>query len=202
MTVKELLKREDVTIGEIAAHLEGLDFETRLSEVLALGKGPQRKLFALAADGGALSLNDFVPEEASPGIEVIHEGRNTLPFFRRFQKRMCRPQDGSARLFGYNEGFTRKFIGPGYFVLHTTEGHEAAWQERGPQVVNYFEVPDGPVVDGWPEVVPNEKGLQKFVYRGTRDFMRRVSSDVTIGEAFRGDKSLNSFFVLVRRPLS
>ncbi len=59
-------------------------------------------------------------------------------------------------------------------------------------------MPDGPVPDGWPEVIPNSKGLQRFVYYQTRDFMRRVSKHVTIGAAYKVEKKLDHYFVLVR----
>jgi hypothetical protein len=62
-------------------------------------------------------------------------------------------------------------------------------------------VPSGEVVAGWPKVVPNQKGLQVLVYNGTRDFMRKVSSSVTIGAAYKGETPLDHYFVLVRKPV-
>ncbi len=126
---------------------------------------------------------------------MIHDGRNTLPVapaLRRFQKRFCRPGDGTAqRLFGYNEGPTRRFIGPGYFV---------AVPDGGGVVIDYFQVPDGPVVPGWPRVRPNSYGLQRFVFHQTRDLLRRVSRHVSIGAAYKRDRPLDHYFVLCRRP--
>ena len=75
---------------------------------------------------------------------------------------------------------------------------EPAWALRGGVVIDYFQVPDGPVADGWPDVVPNTRGLQRFVYNGTRDFMRRVSSHVSVGAAYKGEKSLDHYFILCR----
>jgi hypothetical protein len=66
-------------------------------------------------------------------------------------------------------------------------------------VVDYFEVPGGAVVDGWPRVVPNSRGLQRFVYHRTRDFLRAVSTHVSIGAAFKRDRPLDHYFVLCRR---
>lgn len=170
---------------------------------MALNKKAQSRLFALAVNNPCL-LEDLVPADVKPGQEVILEGKNTLPLFTRFQKRFCRPSDGSALLYGYNEGFTRKLIGPGYFVTHMTDvaPSEPHWKDRSASVVNYFMVPpENDVVAGWPKVVPNSRGLQMFVYKGTRDFMRKVTDDVSIGEAYKGEKSINNFFMLVRRPL-
>ena len=67
-------------------------------------------------------------------------------------------------------------------------------------VVDYFQVPDGAVADGWPRIVANDWRLQRFVYHETRDFMRRVSRDVSIGAAFKREKPLDHYFVLCRRP--
>ena len=47
-------------------------------------------------------------------------------------------------------------------------------------------------------MVPNSKGLQFLVYHKTRDFMRRVSEHISIGAAYKKEKSLGQFFVLIR----
>jgi hypothetical protein len=41
-------------------------------------------------------------------------------------------------------------------------------------------------------------GLQTLVYHQTRDFMRRVSSHVTIGAAYKKERALNVHFILCR----
>ena len=121
----------------------------------------------------------------------MHEGWNTLPLpsgIRTFQKRFCRPDGDNTRLFGYNHGATMGLIGPGFFVAVLTEGNND-WMARGAVVIDYFQTPDGAVAEGWPNVIPNSKGLQRFVYYQTRDFMRRVSSHVTVGAAYKGRKT-------------
>ncbi|MBM4344311.1 MAG: hypothetical protein FJ100_13155 [Deltaproteobacteria bacterium] len=198
--VATLLDRNS-PLTEVAAHLDALDHATRLEQCRALGRTAQRVLFNLAS-ADQVRLEDLVPASVAPRTEVIQFGMNTLPLpgaMRRFEKRFCRPDDGSARLFGFNEGSTRALIGPGYFVAVPTAGNEQ-WQQRGAVVVDYYQVPDGPVVEGWPKVVPNSSGLQRFVFQGTRDFMRRVSDWVTIGAAYKGEKALDHYFVLVRNP--
>ncbi|HVK74597.1 MAG TPA: hypothetical protein VM734_14810, partial [Kofleriaceae bacterium] len=159
-------------------------------------------LYEKAAHAAPIDLAHFVGDAATRE-EVIHEGINTLPVppqLRRFQKRFCRPAaDGSgARLFGYNEGVTRRVIGPGFFVAVETNGRPH-WAARGAVVVDYFQVPDGEVATGWPKVRANDTGLQRFVYDKTRDFMRRVSKHVSIGAAFRKERPLDHYFVLCRR---
>lgn len=190
----------DKPIADIAAYLDGLSFADAKAETHALNRAQQRKLYQAAAKSPAITFEDLTPSSIPPRTEVIHHGRNTLPLpgaFRNFEKRMCRPESGGERAFGYNEGASRPLIGPGYFVAIPTAGH-AGWPELGPIVVDYFQVPQEPVVESWPKVVDNSVGLQMFVFKGTRDFLRKVSNRVSIGAAYKGDKALDHYFVLVR----
>jgi len=206
MSLQDMLKDKSVGIDKIAAHLDALGMEERVAEVFALGRGDQRRLYDRAAAAAPLTLDDFVPSDVGPLVPVRHRGKNTLPLLpalKRFEKRMCRPADGSARLFGYNENPPAlKALGlVGYFVgLETTL--EPKWQARGGVVVDYFQVPDAEVAPGWPRVIPNTKALQYFVFNGTRDFMRRVSDGVSIGAAYKGEHKMDHYFVLVRQPVS
>lgn len=199
-TLEMLVDDHHVGIDEIASHLDRLDAEARWREARALGRSRQRTLYDKAAHARAIDLDHFVGD-AGVRVEVIHDGVNTLPLpgpLRRFQKRFCRPDRGSERLFGYNEGPTRRWIGPGYFVAIPT-AERPAWSARGAIVVDYFQVPDGEVAPGWPAVVDNHWRLQRFVYEATRDFMRRVSTHVSIGSAFKRERPLDHYFVLCRR---
>jgi len=195
----ELVADPAVDIAAIAAHLDALPPEARAAQATALDRAHQRLLYDKAAHAPAIDLAHFIGT-ALPGDEVIHDGRNTLPVpapLRRFQKRFCRA-DTDDRVFGYNEGVSRRAIGPGYFVAVPTAGRPA-WAARGAVVIDYFQVPDGPVPAGWPRVVDNRHGLQRFVYHGTRDFMRRVSRHVSVGAAYKGERPLDHYFVLCRR---
>jgi glutathione S-transferase len=195
-----LLADRGADIDAIAAWLDRRDGHERLAALRGLGRDEQRSLYDRAAAAAPLDLAFFVGHAAARG-EVVHEGVNTLPLpgrLRRFQKRFSRPEHGGPRLFGYNEGPTRRLIGPGYFVAVATTGR-AAWADRGGVVIDYFQVPDGAVPDGWPAVVDNDRRLQRFVYHRTRDFMRRVSAHVSIGAAWKGERSLDHYFLLSRR---
>src|SRR5262245_5834457 len=186
-------------IEEIGTYLDGLDPDARWAELGELGRSLQRTLYE-KAHAQPIGLDFFVNGHA-PRTEVIHDGLNTLPVpppLRRFQKRFCRPDGERGRLFGYNEGVTRRFVGPGYFVAVETGGRPS-WEARGPVVIDYFIVPDGAVPDTWPPVISNDRGLQRFVYRQTRDFMRRVSQHVSVGAAFKRERPLDHYFVLCRR---
>ena len=200
----ELAKLVDdpgTSVDAIGSYLDGLDSKARLSEVGALGRSRQRLLYEKAAQGRPIDLAHFVGD-APVRTEVIHDGLNTLPVppaIRRFQKRFSRPAIGANdRLFGYNEGPTRRLIGPGYFVAIPT-ATRPAWSSRGAVVVDYYQVPDGEVPRNWPRIHDNHWRLQRFVYQGTRDFMRRVSAHVSIGAAFKGERPLDHYFVLCRR---
>jgi len=195
MSLDALLAQGD--LDALSAWLDGLDHAARVDAMHRTTRAQQARMYDLAAAARPLTLEDFVPAHVPDRVEVIHHGRNSLPLFRSFQKRFARPDGDRTRLFGYNEGALRPLLGPGCFVAHPTAGN-ATWEPRGAIVVDYFQVPDGPVPDGWPAVVPNSRGLQILVYHNTRDFMRRVSAHVTIGKAFKVETSLESFFTLVR----
>ena len=197
MSLTSMLQSPTMTVQELAAWLDGMDHAGRMAAMATSSRAEQRRLWELAEKSAPLTLDHFLPPSVGPRTEVIHHGRNSLPVFRSFQKRMSRPEDGSARAFGYNEGSTRALIGPGYFVLHETLGHPG-WEERGAQVVDYFMMPDGPVPAGWPKVIPNSQGPQILVYHRTRDFMRGVSAHVSIGAAFKVESPMHSWFTLVR----
>lgn len=201
------LIRDESSIAAITDYLEGLAPDAREREVNGLGRADQRRLFDKAADAPLCRLTDFVPAALPDLTPVHHPGRNTvatLRYFQHFEKRFTRPRGERARLFGYNSS-NAWFIRPGYFVAYETDDHEV-WSKRGGVVIDYHQVPDSEVPAPWPAVVPNSQGLQKVVYHQTRDFMRKVASNVTIGRAARedakGDVELDYWFTLVRRAPS
>ena len=196
-----LVHNPHAPIGEIAAWLDSLSLDARWRELSTLDRPTQRLLYQKAAAHQPLTLADFAAADLPPRREVIHRGRNTLPGLEKlrfFEKRFCRPERAGERLFGYNEGFTRRLIGPGYFVAVPTAGRPE-WAARGAVVVDYFQIPDEPVVASWPQVVPNSHGLQRLVFHHTRDFMRRISQGVTVGAAFKEEKPLDHYFILQRQ---
>ena len=191
MPLKEMIRDESTDITVIGEYLDALSDSEREVEILSLNKALQRTLYAKAESAAPLTVDHFAK---MGGEGVAHQGRNTLPAFKRFAKVFAATDDG--RLFGFNEGATRPLLGPGYFVAYPCTDHPE-WLERGSLVVDYFLSPDGDVPADWPAVVSNDRGLQRFVYRHTRDFMRRVSRDASIGAAYKGEKSMGQFFVLL-----
>jgi hypothetical protein len=180
--------------ADLAGALDGLGEPERVDAVAHLRRRELAALYEAAAGNQPLHLTDFVPANVGPRIEVVHEGKNSLPLFTRFQKRLCRPPGArSTELWGYNEQANRLFTGPGYFVAHHND--------RGELVIDYRVLPDARPEDlpaGWPAIIPNSARLSRFIYNGTVDVMRRVSDRVTIGRAERGGKPMDAWFALVR----
>ena len=200
MRLRDLIHEANTNIDAIGRYLDGLGTEERLAETRTLSRDDQRKLYQKAAKAEAITLEHSVPQAIAPRAPVHHDARNTLPLLpnmQLFQKRFCWPEHGSSRPFGYNQSPFLSTLGPGFFVAIPTKGN-ADWEARGAIVIDYFQVPDGAVADGWPKVIPNSKGLQMFVYNGTRDFMRLVSQHVSIGAAYKGEKALDHYFILCR----
>jgi len=200
INLRELLAHERTSIAEIADWLDRAAPEQRLAEAHSLDRAGQRALYRRAASSAPIALEHFVPREVADLQPVHHKGRNTLPLppaLKLFEKRFARPRDGTERLFGYNESLPNRWIGPGFFVARYTRD-EPNWVERGGVVVDYVQTPNGELPGQWPKLVPNSQGLQRFVFYGTRDFMRRVSQHVSIGAAYKGEKPLDHYFILVR----
>ena len=68
-----------------------------------------------------------------------------------------------------------------------------------PVVFHYTSIPetaDRP--QDWPEPKPNTRGLSMLVYANMHDYIRAAGPDVYIGEAWRREKNMNSYFTLVR----
>lgn len=197
MSLRQMCLDSGVSIGGIAEHLDALSPNERMKQMFSLGRREQKELFAKASESEPLTLDFFVPQSCRELAPVIHHGKNSLPAFRYFQKRFCRPQEGPPRLFGYNETWVRSVIGPGYFVAVETENYPT-WRDRGGVVIDYFRVPNARVASGWPTISPNDQGLQRFVYDQTRDFMRRVSDHVSIGAAWKNERPMGAYFLLCR----
>jgi len=192
---------ESTPITDIGAALDAMDAQTRWSQFEAMSRGEMRALYDLASAAPPLTLDDFVPADTPPLEPVVHRGRNSLPLpqsQRFFSKVMCRPEQGQDQLYGFNDAPLGWAVGPGYYVAVPTAG-VPDWESRGGVVVDYYQVPRGRVPNAWPRVRANWVGLQLFVYDHTRDYMRRVSDQVTIGAAYKFERKLDHYFVLVRQ---
>ena len=194
MSVAELV-RSGQSIEAVARAFDALDHTGRLAQMYELTHADQEKLFTLAAGRACSIAGDFIPAGKQPLQEVIHWGINSLPVFRKFQKRFTAPRTpGAAPIaLGYNEQTMKTFTGPGFFVAR-----EAA-SESGVKtvVVDYTLLPDHKP-DAWPTILPNTARLSRFVYNGTNDWMWKVSANVTVGRARRESGWMPNWFVLCR----
>jgi hypothetical protein len=179
---------------EIEAYLDGLEAAARLAEVRGLSGKAVGALFDRCA-ARPLSTDHLVPACVDDGVEVRHSGINSMPLFRRFEKRFLRAPSGVApagRLWGYNHQAMQAVTGPGYFVVdEPTDGEELT--------IDYHEVPPVRPRDDWPAVRGNDGFPSNLVYGFMRDGMRRVSADVCAGRACRRGKQMNTWFALVRQ---
>ena len=187
-----LLKSRQMDIELLGRELDAMTHVERVGAVQAINGRQQARIWD-AAVGRVSRLTDIVPEYIPKDTEVIHEGKNSLPVFTRFQKRFIRPTEDDSVLYGYNEGMTRAVVGPGYFVAEFFE-------PRGEVGVNYYKVPPAGsrLARGWPTIKRNEEGIQQLVYSKMIDYLRKVSQHVTIGRAYKHGEETPNYFLLAR----
>ena len=192
--LNEIISAEPLDLDAIAAALDSASPNDRLETVRGLNKPTQRRLFEAAEGRGGLTIDDIVPSSKAPRTEVIHEGKNSLPVFKCFQKRFCRIAHNDERLAGYNEQSMRWATGPGYFLVRAADDVE------GEVDIDYTLIPDdSDRVESWPEILPQKARLGRFVYAGMVDRLRRVSTHVTIGRAIIKGKATHNYFLLCRQ---
>jgi hypothetical protein len=195
-----LEKDKDIDLPRLAEVLDGLGHVGRVDTIRHWSGNVQARLFEAAKGFKPLTMDDFVPSSIEPMVEVIHHGKNSLPAFTHFEKRFCKPKpaaegaEAPKEIWGYNEGFTRPFTGPGYFVLHEPEGRD---DSAGELDIDYRRTPPSKP-ESWPTILSNKARLGIFVWNGMVDVMRGISSHVTIGRAIRGGRYVDAWFVLCR----
>lgn len=182
------LLRSGASSREMAEHLDGLPAAARLEEVLAITGGAVGRLYAAVADAPAITPEEFLPPSTKGTL--IHEGRNSLPAFSRFQKRFLRL--GSGVIVGYNHQTMSFVTGPGYFVLEAANGEG----EHGKEMFFDYTVPPPEEPAGWPAYKPNDRGLSSLVYSDMIDYVRRVARGVVVGKAYRKGVDQNAYFTL------
>jgi len=195
-------------VPRLAKDLDDLGHAGRTWSVRRWNRGHMAVLYEAVKGFRPISLDHFVPPGTPPLVEVVHDGENSLPTFRHFQKRFCLPapatttepavngDGGGARLLGYNHQPFEAFTGPGYFLVRPSA-------EAGEVDIDYTMIapqssPKPPAA--WPKVTSIRHGLGRFVYDGTVDVMRGLSSHVSMGRAMKkkAGRWLDTWFVLVR----
>lgn len=191
MDLKSLIETH-LDVERLAKDLDEVGHWARVWSVGQWTRQDMATLWEAVKSFRPISLDDFVPASVPPLVEVIHQGKNSLPAFTHFQKRFCRPAhpaDG-ASLVGYNVQSFSALTGPGYYVAHASA-------DPGEVEIDYTKTPrEKPA--GWPDVVPNRERLGRFVYHGLVDVMRGVSTHVTIGRNRKRGRWVDTWFVLVR----
>jgi len=184
----------NVDIKGLSEYLDGLGPGSRAREARQLTAREQALLFEAAQGFRPLTVHHFVPESVPAMKQVIHFGRNSLPIFRIFEKRFCRPEGefASIHLWGYNEQPFKQLTGPGYFTARQENKQEV--------VIDYLQAPPYRP-DRWPPILPNSARLSRFIYYQTRDIMRGVSKHVSVGRATRNNRNMDNWFVLCRQEL-
>ncbi len=201
--MRTLVRDPSYPIDVVAHVLAAMPWAVRRAALCTLSNADQGRLWKKAEAAAPITLADLVPAAVSDDTPVHHFGRNSLPLpefaLRRFEKRFLRPHGVADRLYGYNHGVSESLFGPGYFVTRPAIDRPE-WAERGAIVVDYFQVPDRGHAD-WPTVVSNDTLRQRFIFGGTRDFMRRVGAGVSIGAAYKGETALGTWFLLLAPDL-
>ena len=175
-------------LEDIARHLDAFGSVSKRQEVLSLRRDDQFKLFELAAQGARLAPEELVPG-GSKEVELLFEGRNSMPAFSRFQKGFFRSTDG--RLFGRNVQTFSWLTGPGYFEVLPSP------RSANELLLDYAKIPAA-VPAGLPAPRSNDDGVGRLVFGGMNDYLRRVAAGVLIGWAFKDGKDLKTTFVLAR----
>lgn len=184
-----------IDLPRLAEVLDTLGHEGRVHTIRGWSKKRQAELFEAAKGVKPLDLDFLVPSSIGPLVEVIHEGKNTLPVFTHFQKRFVKLEGEELTVGGYNHQSTSGLTGPGYFVVRPGEG-----EHEGELAVDYTKVPKSKPAS-WPAIAGNEGGLASLVYGGMVDYLRGVSAHVSIGRAYKG-KAMDAWFALVRKDVA
>ncbi len=193
MDVSVLLE-PTIDLPRLTEVLDGLGHEGRVHATRGWGKKRQAELFEAAKGHMPLTLDFLVPASMGPLVEVIHDGKNTLPAFTHFQKRFVR-LEGETFLGGYNHQTLSPLTGPGYFVAMLGEA-----EHEGELAIDYTKIPKSKPAS-WPDVKTNEGGLGSLVYGGMVDYLRGLSAHVSIGRAYKG-KAMDAWFALVRKDVA
>jgi len=191
MDLRNLI-RPHIDLPRLSKDLDELGHSGRLWSVYQWTGADMATLWEAAQGARPLTLDDYVPPSTPPLTEVIHHGKNSLPAFKFFQKRFCRPKDPEVKdaLFGYNHQWHGAATGPGYFVAHPSA-------DAGMVDIDYT-MPAREKPDAWPPLQPSSSRLGIFIYHGMVDVMHGVSSHVSIGRARKKSGWMNAWFVLVR----
>ncbi len=197
MDVNVLLEPK-VDMERLAEVLDGMGHEGRVHAINQWNFEKQAELFE-AAKGHKLDLDFLVPPSVGNLVEVIHEGHNSLPLpgFTHFQKRFVRLPDGTVAGYNQQVKLAEIFTGPGYFVCKLGEG-----DHDGEVGVDYTKLPSDKA-PSWPAITGHRFPIGTAAFGGAMvDWLRKVSTHVSIGRAFKYGRWIDAYFALVRKDVS
>jgi len=187
-TQLKTLVEQGAAAQDISALLNSLTPLHRLDEVLEVKGKLIGQLYRLVQGHNTLKTSELLPSGTAAGETYVYEGRNSLPVFSRFQKRLTQTADGT--IFGYNHQANRIITGPGYFVVKQGDG-----EREGEVLFDYTEAPPFEP-KGWPAIAPNDQGLSRYVFANMHDWVRRVANGVFVGCAFKLGVDQDTYFSL------
>lgn len=182
-----------IDLERLTRILDGLGHEGRVHTIRTWAKHQQEAIFEAARGYRPLDLDFLVPASVGPLVEVIHDGHNTLPMFTHFQKRFVKLEGEDFLVGGYNHQSMQALTGPGYFSVAKGDG-----EHEGELAIDYTKIPKHKP-EGWPALRTNEGGLAGIVNGGMVDYLRGLSTHVSIGAAYKNGKHRRQWFALVRR---
>lgn len=183
----------NVNVERLVELLEGMGHEGRYHTVRTWSAKDLERIFEAVKGHKALGLDDIVPA-SEPLVGVMHDLHNALPFMSPpLGKCFARIPDDPDHLVGYNVQPWARFAGPGYFTAYKGEG-----EHEGELVVDYTKLPSVKAA-GWPAIRKNEGLIPGIVYGGMTDYVRGISTHVSIGAAFIGTRPRKAWFAMVRR---
>jgi hypothetical protein len=189
-----ILLEPAIDLKRLAEILDGLGHEGRVHTIRSWSKRQKIAIFEAAKGFMPIDIDFLVPSSVGPLVEVIHYGHNTLPLFSTFQKRFVRLEGDEYPAAGYNHQAMEPFTGPGYFVVKKGEG-----EHEGELVLDHTKVPKHKA-PSWPALRPNEGLIGGPVHGSTVDYLRGLSTHVSIGVALDpAGKPRGSWFALVRK---
>lgn len=191
-----ILLEPKIDLERLAEVLDGLGHEGRVHATHTWTRKQKKALFEAAKGFKPLDLDFLVPSSVGNLVEVIHEGHNTLPMFSHFQKRFVRLEGEDFPIGGYNHQAMQAFTGPGYFGVTKGDG-----EHEGELVIDYAKIPKAKPAS-WPDLRPNDGLIAGIVNGGMVDYLRGLSSHVSIGVAYKNGKHRNQWFTLVRKDVS
>lgn len=182
-----------VNVERLVELLDGMGHEGRYHTIRTWSAKDLSRIFDAVKGHKPVDLDFFVPM-SEPLVGVEHDLHNALPAMTPpIQKRFARIPDDADHLVGFNPQPWGRFTGPGYFTAYKGEG-----EHEGELVVDYTKLPSVKPAD-WPAIRKNDGLIGGIVYGGMTDYVRGISTHVSIGAAFKGGKSRNAWFAMVRR---